>query len=44
MAPLLPPTNLGGRPRSTDLREVLTALSDWLRSREAWWVRVGKGA
>ena|SRR5690348_18296678 len=26
----------GGRPRSTDLREVLNALSSWLRSGGAW--------
>src|SRR5689334_8158042 len=32
LAPLLPPAKPGGRPRSTDLREVLNALSYWLRS------------
>src|SRR5260221_3702685 len=32
IAPLLPPAKPGGRPRSTDLREVLNALSSWLRS------------
>lgn len=31
LAPLLPPAKPGGRPRSTDLREVLNALSYWLR-------------
>lgn len=36
IAPLLPPAKPGGRPRSTDLREVLTALSYWLRSGGAW--------
>jgi putative transposase len=36
LAPLLPPAQPGGRPRSTDLREVLNALRYWLRSGEAW--------
>jgi transposase len=36
IAPLLPPAKRGGRPRSTDLREVLDALSYWLRSGGAW--------
>jgi putative transposase len=36
LAPLLPAAKPGGRPRSTDLREVLNALSYWLRSGEAW--------
>jgi putative transposase len=36
LAPLLPAAKVGGRPRSTDLREVLNALSYWLRSGGAW--------
>jgi putative transposase len=36
LAPLLPAAKPGGRPRSVDLREVLNALSSWLRSGEAW--------
>lgn len=36
LAPLLPPAKPGGRPRSTDLREVQSALSYWLRSGGAW--------
>lgn len=36
LAPLLPAARPGGRPRSTDLREVLNALRYWLRSGEAW--------
>jgi transposase len=36
IAPLLPPTKPGGRPRSTDLREGLNALRDWLRSGGTW--------
>ena len=36
IAPLLPPAKPGGRPRSTDLREVLDALSYWLRTGGAW--------
>ena len=36
LAPLLPAAKPGGRPRSTDLREVLNALRYWLRSGEAW--------
>jgi putative transposase len=34
--PLIPPAKPGGRPRSTDPREVLNALSYWLRSGGAW--------
>lgn len=36
VAPLLPAAKPGGRPRSTDLREVVNALSYWLRSGGAW--------
>ena len=36
LAPLLPAAKPGGRPRSTDLREILKALRYWLRSGEAW--------
>jgi putative transposase len=36
IAPLLPPAKPGGRPRSTNLREVLNALSYWLRTGGAW--------
>lgn len=36
LAPLLPAAKPGGRPRSTDLREVINALNYWLRSGEAW--------
>lgn len=36
VAPLLPAAKPGGRPRTTNLREVLNALSYWLRSGEAW--------
>lgn len=36
LAPLLPEAKPGGRPRATDLREVVNALSYWLRSGEAW--------
>ena len=36
IAPLMPAAKPGGRPRSTDLREVLNALSYWLRSGGAW--------
>lgn len=36
IAPLLPAAKPGGRPRSTDRREVLNALSYWLRSGGAW--------
>jgi transposase len=36
LVPLLPGEKPGGRPRATDLREVLNALSYWLRSGEAW--------
>ena len=36
VAPLLPAAKPGGRPRSTDLRDVLDALSYWLRGGIAW--------
>jgi putative transposase len=36
LAPLLPPAKPGGRPRSVDLREIINAISYWLRSGEAW--------
>ena len=36
LAPLLPPAKPGGRPRSTDLREVLNAIGYWLRGGVAW--------
>lgn len=36
LEPLLPEAKPGGRPRSTDLREVMNALRYWLRSGEAW--------
>ncbi len=36
LAPLLPAAKPGGRPRSVDLREIVNALSYWLRSGEAW--------
>jgi putative transposase len=36
LAPLLPPAKPGGRPRSVDLREIVNAISYWLRSGEAW--------
>jgi putative transposase len=36
LGPLLPEAKPGGCPRSTDLREVMNALSYWLRSGEAW--------
>jgi putative transposase len=36
LAPLLPPATPGGRPRSTDLREVLNAVGYWLRGGVAW--------
>ena len=31
LAPLLPPAKPGGRPRSADLREIVDAISYWLR-------------
>jgi putative transposase len=36
LAPLLPAAKPGGRPRSVDLREIVNAISYWLRSGEAW--------
>ena len=36
LAPLLPAAQPGGRPRSVDLREVVDALSYWLRGGVAW--------
>ncbi len=36
LAPLLPPAKPGGRPRSRDLREILNAISYWLRGGVAW--------
>src|SRR5215469_12248112 len=36
LAPRLPAAKPGGRPRSTNLRDVVNALSYWLRSGEAW--------
>jgi transposase len=36
LAPLLPPAKPGGRPRSSDLREIVNALSYWLRGGVAW--------
>lgn len=36
IAPWLPAAKPGGRPRSTDLRDVLDALSYWLRGGIAW--------
>jgi transposase len=36
IALLRPTANPGGRPHSTDPREVLNALSYWLRSGGAW--------
>ena len=35
-APVLPPAKPGGRPRSTDLREILTAIRYWLRGGVGW--------
>jgi transposase len=36
LAPLLPPPKPGGRPRSSDLREIVNAISYWLRGGVAW--------
>jgi transposase len=36
LAPLLPAAKPGGRPRSVDLREVVNAISYWLRGGVAW--------
>jgi len=36
LAPLLPPAKPGGRPRSVDLREIVNAISYWLRGGVAW--------
>jgi putative transposase len=36
LAPLLPAAKPGGRPRSADLREIVNALSYWLRGGVAW--------
>ena len=36
LAPLLPPAKPGGRPRRCDLREILNAISYWLRGGVAW--------
>src|SRR5262245_6469277 len=36
LAPLLPPAKPGGRPRTTDMREVLNAIFYLLRSGGAW--------
>jgi putative transposase len=36
LAPLLPPPKTGGRPRSTDLREVVDAILSVLRNRIVW--------
>jgi putative transposase len=36
LAPLIPPAKPGGRPRTTDLREVLNAIVYLLRSGGAW--------
>jgi putative transposase len=36
LAPLLPAAQPGGRPRSVDLREIIDALSYWLRGGVAW--------
>ena len=36
LAPLLPAAKPGGRPRSVDLREVVNAISYWLRGGIAW--------
>lgn len=39
LAPLLPPAKPGGRPRSTDRREGLNALSSGVRTGGAWHLR-----
>ncbi len=36
LAPLLPAAQPGGRPRSVDLREIVDAVSYWLRGGVAW--------
>ena len=36
LAPLLPAAKPGGRPRRVDLREIVNALSEWLRGGVAW--------
>ena len=36
LAPLLPAAKPGGRPRSVDLREIVNAISYWLRGGVAW--------
>ena len=36
LAPLLPAAKSGGRPRSVDLREIVNAISYWLRGGVAW--------
>lgn len=36
LAPLLPAAKPGGRPRSSDLREIVNAISYWLRGGIAW--------
>jgi putative transposase len=36
LAPLLPAAKPGGRPRSVDLREIVDAISYWLRGGVAW--------
>ena len=36
LAPLIPPAKPGGRPRTTDMREVLNAIFYLLRSGGAW--------
>ena len=37
LAPLLPAAKPGGRPRRVDRREIVTAISSWLRGGGAWW-------
>jgi putative transposase len=36
LAPLLPAAKAGGRPRSVELREIVNAISYWLRGGVAW--------
>src|SRR5262252_2330250 len=36
LAPLLPAAKPGGRPRSVDRREIVNAISSWLRGGGAW--------